>query len=173
MTATNTRRSEFAPLSNNPTPRAFAPLASPEKNMTDATKTMESWRSTWRKGFAPVLPLDGLKALKVALETDDRRLTQGSTTTPPPLMCVADWICEAGCPIATCGVAVNGGYGVSTVGSVEEFFARACFDADQRLGDPAACRWFLNWVDDTPRDRMRSELLAEVNLAIAQKENGT
>ena len=32
----------------------------------------------------------------------------------------------------------------------------------ERLGEPAACRWFLNWFDDTPRDQMRRELLAEV-----------
>ena len=55
----------------------------------------------------------------------------------------------------------------ATVGQVEEFFAKACYQADQRLGEPAACRWFLNWFDNTPRAEMRRELLAEVELALA------
>jgi hypothetical protein len=37
------------------------------------------------------------------------------------------------------------GDGLETVAEVEEFFARVCFEADQVLGEPAACRWFLNW----------------------------
>ena len=61
------------------------------------------------------------------------------------------------------------GENLESVGEVEEFFARACFEADQRLGEPAACRWFLNWFDDTPRDQMRRELLAEVELALAER----
>jgi hypothetical protein len=52
---------------------------------------------------------------------------------------------------------------------VEEYFARLCFEADQRLGEPAVCRWFLNWFDDTPRDVMRRELLAEVERALAER----
>ena len=55
------------------------------------------------------------------------------------------------------------------VGQVEEHFARCCFEADQRLGEPAACRWFLNWFDDAPRTDMRRELLAEVELALADR----
>ncbi|MBX9582421.1 MAG: hypothetical protein K2X87_19125, partial [Gemmataceae bacterium] len=61
------------------------------------------------------------------------------------------------------------GEGLESVGEVEEFFARACFEADQRLGEPAACRWFLNWFDDTPRDQMRRELLPEVDRALAER----
>jgi hypothetical protein len=59
---------------------------------------------------------------------------------------------------------------LKTVGEVEEFFARACFDADQRLGEPAACRWFLNWFDDTPRNRMRHELLEEIELELNKRK---
>jgi hypothetical protein len=57
---------------------------------------------------------------------------------------------------------------LETVSEVEEFFARACFETDQRLGEPAACRWFLNWYDETPREEMRRQLLAEVNRSLAQ-----
>jgi hypothetical protein len=53
---------------------------------------------------------------------------------------------------------------------VEESFARACFEADQRLGEPAACRWFLDWFDDTPRHTMREQLLPEVILALEDRE---
>jgi hypothetical protein len=98
--------------------------------------------------------------------TDDPRLLQGATTTPPPLQCVQDWPVEAACVLGYCAWQ---GEGLETVAEVEEFFARACFEADQLLGEPAACRWFLNWYDDTPRDEMRRLLLAEVNRTLAQR----
>jgi hypothetical protein len=127
---------------------------------------MESWRTVWREGFAPVLTLKGLEALRDALTSDDPRLVQGSTTTPPPLMCVQDWPVEAACALGFCGWQ---GERLDTVGDVEEYFARCCFEADQRLGESAACRWFLNWFDDTPRDELRKELLAEVERAIEER----
>lgn len=145
---------------------------------------MESWRLVWRDVFAKTLPVEGMEALAVALRTDDPRLTQGSTTTPPPLMCVQDWPCEAADVLGYVGAATLGGFAdekpsgkqtnpnAATVGEVEEFFARACFDCDQQLKEPAACRWLLNWFDDTPRDEMRRELLAEVELAIANRKEG-
>ena len=127
---------------------------------------MESWRKVWRDGFVPVLSTAGLAALRDALRGDDPRLTQGSTTTPPPLMCVQDWPCEGACALGFCGWH---GEGLGTVGEVEEFFARVCFEADQRVGEPAACRWFLNWFDETPRGDMRQQLLPEVNRSLAQR----
>jgi hypothetical protein len=128
---------------------------------------MESWRAVWREGFVPGLTNRGLESLRDALLHDDVRLTQGATTTPPPLMCVQDWPVEAACALGFCGWQ---GEGLETVGEVEEYFARCCFEADQRLGEAAACRWFLNWFDDTPRDEMRLELLAEIELAIAERK---
>ena len=125
---------------------------------------MESWRLIWRNGFAKILPLDGLESLAEALRTDDQRLLQGVTTTPPPLMCVQDWPCEACDAVGWAGGFK--GNPKATVGEVEEGFARACFDADQLLGEPAACRWLLNWFDDTPRAEMIAHLLPEVELAV-------
>ena len=58
---------------------------------------------------------------------------------------------------------------IANRGRSREFFARCCFEADERLGEPAACRWFLNWFDDAPRDTMRRELLAEVDAALAER----
>ena len=127
---------------------------------------MESWRTVWREGFAPVLTLKGLEALRGALTSDDPRLVQGSTTTPPTLMCVQDWPVEAACALGFCGWQ---GERLETVGDVEAYFAKLCFEADKRLGEPAGCRWFLNWFDETPRDRMRAPLLAEVERALADR----
>jgi hypothetical protein len=127
---------------------------------------MESWRLVWRSGFSSILPTSGLIALRKALIEDDFRLTQGSSTTPPPLMAVQDWPVEAACALGFCGWQ---GEELKTVGEVEEFFAKMCFEADQKMGEPAACRWFLNWFDDCPRDEMRHELLSEVNLVLMER----
>ncbi len=127
---------------------------------------MESWRKVWRDGLAPQLSVAGLTALQRALQTDDARLLQGATTAPPPLECVRDWPVEGACVLGYCGWQ---GEGLETVAEVEEFFARACFEADQRLGEPAACRWFLNWFDDAPRADVVRDLLAEVTRTLARR----
>lgn len=127
---------------------------------------MESWRTVWRDGFGPVLSTAGLLALRDVLRTDDPRLVQGATTSPPPLMCVADWPVDGACAVGCCGWL---GDRLTTVGEVEEHFARTCFEVDQAIGEPAACRWFLNWYDDAPRSAMRRDLLAEVELAISDR----
>lgn len=119
------------------------------------TPTPDVARKVFVEGFAPHLSSDALSALKTACDTDDDRLRQGSTTTPPPLMCVQDWPCEGACALGFCGWQ---GDGLTTVGEVEEFFAVACFRADELLGELAACRRFLNWYDETPRPEMRSLL---------------
>src|ERR1700739_806177 len=127
---------------------------------------MESWRKGCGKGVAPLLATESLEALGQALVTDDGRLLQGATTTPPPLQCVQDWPVEAACALGYCGWQ---GDGLETVAEVEEFFARMCFEIDQQMGEPAACRWFLNWFDDTPRQEMRRELLVEVQRTLAER----
>lgn len=127
---------------------------------------MESWKKVWRDGFAPQLSNEGLEALRTALMVDDPRLIQRATTSPPPLQYVMDWPCEAACPIGFCGWE---GDGFLTVADVEEEFARLCFQADEVLGEPAACRYFLSWADETPRDEMRRELLSEVNLILNER----
>ena len=97
---------------------------------------------------------------------DDPRLLQGATSSPPPLACVQDWPIEGACALGYCGWQ---GDGLETVSQVEEFFAQVCFEVDKTLGEPAACRWFLNWFDDTPRDEMRRELLIELQRTLAQR----
>jgi len=127
---------------------------------------MESWRNVWRMGVSPLLSTESLEVLRKVLATDDPRLAQGATTTPPTLQCFQDWPVEAACALGYCGWQ---GDGLETVAEVEEFFARACFEIDQQMGEPAACRWFLNWFDDTPREEMRRELLVEVQRTLADR----
>src|SRR5207237_9835355 len=110
---------------------------------------LTAWQRVWHEGIAPQLSLASLRALVSALQSDDPTLVQGATTVPPPLQTVQDWPVEAACALAFAGWQ---GQGLVTVGQVEEFFARVCYEADQRLGETAACRWFLNWIDETPRE---------------------
>jgi hypothetical protein len=149
---------------------------------------MESWRITWRQLVAALPRIcaaagcDGeaakasaLRGVLEMLKTDRPELTQGSTTTPPPLMCVQDWPVEAGDLIVWLGMwsgtlelksSDKNGNPVASVGTCEEWFARACFEIDQEAGVPAACRWLLNWWDDTPRDEVRALLIPEVEFAL-------
>lgn len=127
---------------------------------------MESWKKVWRDGIAPQLSTMGLYALKSGLLLDDPRLIQGATTCPPPMPCVEDW------PVEGCCVLSYGSWQteeLETVGELEQEFARICFEADQALGEPAACRYFLNWYDDVARDEMRDQLLAEIDLVLAER----
>ena len=77
-----------------------------------------------------------------------------------------DWPAEGACALGYCAWR---GDGVATVGEVEETIARACFEADCRLGEPTACRWFLNWYDEAPRDVLRREMVAEVGRELAMR----
>ncbi len=131
---------------------------------------MESWRKVWREGVVPLLTYRHLRALQMALEEDSPELLQGATTTPPPLQCVRDWLCEAACPVSYMGWKAGDGEveELLTVDEVETWFAKMCFEIDSRLGEPAGCRHFLNWVDETDRSEMRRELLEEVKLARQQ-----
>ena len=119
---------------------------------------VETWRTVFRDGFAPILPVEGLEYVAELLRTDGKALIQGATTYPSPLVANQQEDAEKACFLGACGM----GAGRRTVDEVSQFFAQACWDADQRLGEPAACRHFINWFDDTPRAEMRRELLAEV-----------
>jgi hypothetical protein len=128
---------------------------------------LESWRRVFREGLEPVVSTPGLLALRQALLTDDPRLIQGATTTPPPLRCVEFWPVEAACMTAYC---FWQGDGLEIVAEVEEAFARAAFEMDKCLGEPAGCRHLLNWYDSTPRSEMIASLLPEVERALAMRE---
>lgn len=130
----------------------------------------EAWQIAWRSGVAPNLSTEGLIRLQYALENDDRSLLQGTATFPPPLEALKSQQVEGACAVGYCGWQGDNLY---TVGEVEEFFARVCCETDRRLGEPAGCRWFLNWFDETPRAEMRRLLLAEVKETLAQRARPT
>jgi hypothetical protein len=133
---------------------------------------VEKWRRVWRDGIAPLLTLPELAALESAIAADDPALSQGGTTLPPPSRVAQDWPVEATCALALCGWK---GLCLVTVAEVEEYFARMCHEIDLRLGEPAGCRWFLNFFDETPRDEMQRLLLPEVTRAreaLSRSEGG-
>jgi len=119
---------------------------------------MEAWRKVWREGVLPLLTKENLEVLLAALESDDQTLIQGATSQPPPLQCVADWPVEACCAFGYMGWK----QGLETVGEIETFFATMAYEVDCKIDEPAGCRFFLNWFDETPRDEMRRELSAEI-----------
>ena len=121
---------------------------------------MTPWQHAFRTGFAPLLSTPALEALAAGLERNDPDLIQGQTTEPLPLHVNAAAPVEACCPV---GYALWKSAGLTTVEEVDEAFCHVCFEAGKALGEPAAVRFFMNWVDDAARARMRQELLAEVN----------
>lgn len=127
---------------------------------------MNSWRTIWRYGLAPCLPTAGLEALRWALRRDDPRLLQGATTRPVALAALRECPVEGACAIGWCGWH---GAGKRQVRAVEEFFARVCRVADELLGEPAACRHFFDWYDETPREKMRRQLLGEVEEVLVER----
>lgn len=127
---------------------------------------MESWRKVWREGFSPLVSTLGLEALQAALVDDDKRLLQGATTSPPPLMCMQDWPVEAACAVTLTGWL---GDGLNLVGEAEEYFARMCFECDKAVGEAAGCRWFLNFWDETSRKEAIALLLPEVEAELVRR----
>lgn len=128
---------------------------------------LEKWQEVWRKGFAPFMPTEGLKALSDALAENDPQLISGSTTLPPPSENWAHYPIEAACAIGYIGWK---GKDLQTIGECEEWFANMCFECNRVLGEPSACRWFLNWFDETPREEMIPKLLTEVNAELLKRE---
>ena len=129
----------------------------------DGEEPLPAWKRVWRLGIVPQLSMHGLEALRRALLTDDKRLLQGATCSPPPLHCVSDWLVEGADAIS---FTLWQGDGYGTVGQLEERFASVCCRASNDLGEPAAIRYFLNWWDESPREKARQQLLIECDLAL-------
>lgn len=126
----------------------------------------EAWRHAWRVGVVPSLSLEALQALEAALLTDDVRLVQNTTVETFTLSAddnMLDGVLCGACPLGYCGWI---GEGLESAREVAEFFGRMCAVIDKNMGEPAGCRHFTNWVDNTDRDVMRRELLPEVRAAI-------
>lgn len=130
----------------------------------------ESWKKVFHEGFAPSFTIPQLQFLRALVANNQESLIQGGTCVPEPLACVLDFPVESACFVAAAGVYEHDGFGHATVEEVENFFARACYECDERLGEPLACRWFLNYFDETPREHLLAELLPELDKAIASKQ---
>jgi hypothetical protein len=126
-----------------------------------------SAKKVFHEGIVPLVSTHDLEVLLEALVKDDPRLLQGATTSPPPLQCVQDWNVEAACVIGYMGWQ---GQDLNTVSEVETFFGKMCFEMDQLMGEPSACRYFLNWADETPRDEMRKALIKEIDVALKRRD---
>ena len=125
---------------------------------------MTAWETVFRNGFLPSMTIEEIKFLREGCVKDDDRLRQGSTTSPPPMMCVQDWRCEGGCAIGFASMVRPG----ITVGEAETYFARLCYETDKRLGEPAVCRYFLNWFDDGARDDVFNEVVRAIDEYFAE-----
>ncbi len=120
----------------------------------------------WRAGILPVLTVHDLEMLRAALAGDDPALVQGGTVLPPCGFASPDDRCERACALAFIGWRAHG---LVTVSEVEELFAHLCAAIDYRMGEPAGCRWFMNWWDSTAREIAFPALLAEVEAALAER----
>lgn len=128
--------------------------------------TQPNWLKVWKDGFEPQMSLVQLIGLRDAIVNDSPELLQETTTNPPPLLSCMDQKCCGGCAIAYCGMME----GKQTVGEVEEFFAKACYDCDMALGEPAACRFFLNAWDDNPMSWIKENFLPVLMETIEQRK---
>jgi hypothetical protein len=127
---------------------------------------MEMWRRVWRDGLAPQISSEALESLRLALVYDNPRLAQGATCSPPALEALCGQPVERACALGYCGWQ---GDGRRRVGEIDDYFQRLCDAADERMAERAVCRFFVNWYDDTPRDQMRRQLLAEVEETLRRR----
>jgi hypothetical protein len=130
---------------------------------------VESWRKVFRDGFAPIAPKKGLEAVRTALLTGDHALVRSTTTVPAPLGYSKRLPVEAACLVGMC---YWRGEDLQTVDETEEAFGAACFEIDQRLKEPAACRWLLNWFDEAPWDEVVDGLLEEIDRELKRRAAG-
>lgn len=128
------------------------------------TTPIASWKKIMMECLLPKLSENTIKKLEKALESNDPKLLQGATTSPPPLVCVQDWPMEAACLV---GFSLAEEEGLETVGEVEEAFAQFCYEVDTTYGEPACCRYLLNWWDETPREEAFAQTLETIRDFVA------
>jgi hypothetical protein len=125
----------------------------------------------WKKVFRVMtkeLSAQQLEFLKKALDDDDPRLLQGSTCYPPELLgsdIMGKLECEGACLIGYAGWKS----GIRTIEGVSEFFRKICNAIDSQFNEPAYCRYLLNWYDESPRDEMRRDVLAEIAIVLSAR----
>lgn len=127
---------------------------------------MSAWQTVFRRGIVPQLSTAGLLALRLALEEDSPTLIQGATVRPLPIPGQYDSEPTEADPVA---YAIWRGESLRTVRQVEDRFAAVMFECDQLVGEPAACRWWTNFVDDIGREELFRLVLGEVRSIIKER----
>lgn len=136
---------------------------------------MERWREAWR-GITGFIPTKGLLALREAIACDDPGLVQNKTTIPAARSFTTDDDCHGACAIAYC---FWHGFGIKGVGELRFLFEAVSTDADEHFTDlnPRRRRrfsyHFVRWFDRSPRERVRAELLVEVERELAERSRTT
>lgn len=120
---------------------------------------MESWRMSWREAVAPRLSLAGLRALREGIINRDPALIHGATVIPGPE------VRPNVAPRGACGIAYPGwkGDGLQTVGEVQFYW-------NEVVGTEGRCGSFISWWDESTDEKIASELLPEIDMAIKAKE---
>jgi len=100
-----------------------------------------------------LLSTESLEALPAGLVADDARLIQGGDDDAAAVAVRAGLAGRGACGLATAAGRARGWrrWPRSRSSSPDVARDRPC------AGEPAGCRWFLNWFDETPRDDMRRE----------------
>ena len=120
---------------------------------------MESWRHTWRMGFAPQMSRDELLTLFTALDARDPAICQGAVVREPYMLpCQEMHVWTLDPVIYSAWITGD----IKTVGEALDLFARRCEECDRLLGEPAGCLWFINWWDDTDITIARRKLAREI-----------
>lgn len=128
---------------------------------------MPPWKAAWVHRIAPRLPDSALAALRMALENDDPRLTQGTTVYPNGLR--SQDYPEKACPM---GYAGWHGESLTTCEKVQAFFnaLRDACEADEGAsGGEGYFTDFVRWWDLTPREFAVPLLLAAVVETIRER----
>jgi hypothetical protein len=117
-------------------------------------------------GIAHRLGLEGLIALRDALQADDPALLQNETVLPDINTHDRRETCTGACAI---GLALWRGLELQTIGEVEYRFCSLAVAVDAQLGAGSCMRW-VQWFDELERNQMRRELLPQVLRAIEHEE---
>lgn len=125
------------------------------------------WKDVFRRGLAPQLTSDELETLLTALVNNDPDLIQGKTVEPCGAGVKGDEKPKAGCMI---GYIIWKCRGANEVRDVQNEFACICCGIDVRLAVLSVNRYLLNFFDETPRDKMRPQLIEEIELELERRK---
>lgn len=131
------------------------------------------WLLSWRRGWAPQLPLPALEALADGIRRDDSRLVQKRTvgaaaTDPPPTA-----PCVCGCAVTyALWQGMQPGASITEAGAL---FSDAWMRAIAGLRKHHCCAWlaalaFLKFFDDGERAMVFAALLPEVEAEIERRK---